>query len=98
MGANSSLVHSSKSQTDGISDTLEIDPQYAQGLGFSQNDIVRLIKCYPRGFEINAISLKVEIGLLYDLSFAKSITAEPLTSDDWEIIVSRSYRYNSSAR
>lgn len=44
MGANSSLVHSSKSQTDGISDTVEIDPQYAQGLGFSQNDIVRLIK------------------------------------------------------
>jgi len=30
---------------------------------------------------------KVEIGLLYDLPWAKSVTTEPLTSDDWEIIV-----------
>lgn len=31
---------------------------------------------------------KVEIGLLQDLSFAKSVATEPITSDDWEIIVS----------
>ncbi|KAK2467867.1 hypothetical protein APHAL10511_000162 [Amanita phalloides] len=67
MGATSSLVHSNKLQADGISDTVEIDPQYAQGLGFTQNDIV-------------------EVGLLYDLPLAKSVGAEPLTSDDWEII------------
>ncbi|KAF8627831.1 hypothetical protein AX15_004249 [Amanita polypyramis BW_CC] len=67
MGATSSLVHSSKSQVDGVSDTIEIDPQYAQGLGFGQHDVV-------------------EVGLLYDLPFAKSVGTEPLTSDDWEII------------
>lgn len=31
--------------------------------------------------------LKVEIGLLYDLPTAQSVGTEPLTSDDWEIIV-----------
>ncbi|KAM6502170.1 P-loop containing nucleoside triphosphate hydrolase protein [Amanita muscaria] len=67
MAATSSLVHSAKSPSEGVSDTVEIDPQYAQGLGFQQGDIV-------------------EIGLLYDLPFAKSVGAEPLTSDDWEII------------
>ena len=41
MGATSSLIHSSKSHTDEISDTVEIDPQYAQALGFGQGDIVR---------------------------------------------------------
>ncbi|KAJ3749282.1 P-loop containing nucleoside triphosphate hydrolase protein [Lentinula detonsa] len=29
----------------------------------------------------------VEIGLLHDMAFAKSVATEPLTSDDWEIIV-----------
>ncbi|KAJ3994136.1 P-loop containing nucleoside triphosphate hydrolase protein [Lentinula boryana] len=28
----------------------------------------------------------VEIGLLHDMAFAKSVATEPLTSDDWEII------------
>ena len=32
---------------------------------------------------------KVEIGLLHDLAFAKGVGAEPVTSDDWEIIVSQ---------
>ena len=32
-------------------------------------------------------SFKVEIGLLYDLPTAKSVATEPLTSDDWEILV-----------
>ena len=89
MGATSSLIHSAKPQIDGISDTVEIDPQYAQGLGFSQNDIVRSVRpCLWQWVEINSISFKVEIGLLHDLPFAKRVTAEPLTSDDWEIIVS----------
>lgn len=30
----------------------------------------------------------VEIGLLHDLPVAKSIATEPLTADDWEILVS----------
>ena len=31
--------------------------------------------------------LKVEVGLLYDLPMAKSVATEPLTPDDWEILV-----------
>lgn len=34
-------------------------------------------------------SFQVEIGLLHDLPHAKSVGTEPLTSDDWEIIVCR---------
>jgi len=30
---------------------------------------------------------KVEVGLLYDLPIAKSVATEPLTADDWEILV-----------
>ncbi|KAH7873100.1 uncharacterized protein C8R40DRAFT_1172744 [Lentinula edodes] len=48
-------------------ETIEIDPQYSQSLGFAHGDIV-------------------EIGLLHDMAFAKSVATEPLTSDDWEII------------
>lgn len=32
----------------------------------------------------------LEIGLLHDLPIAKSIATEPLTADDWEILVSES--------
>jgi hypothetical protein len=31
--------------------------------------------------------LKVEVGLLYDLPKAKSVATEPLSPDDWEILV-----------
>lgn len=31
---------------------------------------------------------QVEIGLLHDLGIAQMVTTEPVTSDDWEIIVS----------
>jgi hypothetical protein len=31
--------------------------------------------------------MQVEIGLLHDMAVAKSVGTEPLTSDDWEIIV-----------
>ena len=34
-----------------------------------------------------AHALKVEVGLLYDLPIAKSVATEPLTPDDWEILV-----------
>lgn len=33
--------------------------------------------------------MKVEIGLLHDLGYATTVATEPLTADDWEIIVSR---------
>lgn len=32
--------------------------------------------------------MKVEIGLLHDLPQAKMVVTEPITADDWEIIVS----------
>ena len=32
--------------------------------------------------------MKVEIGLLHDLPQAKMVITEPITADDWEIIVS----------
>lgn len=67
-------------------ETIEIDPQYAQGLGLSQGDLVRVNDTL-----INLSSLlnhfQVEIGLLHDLPLATSVATEPLTSDDWEIIV-----------
>ena len=34
-----------------------------------------------------AHTLQVEVGLLYDLPVAKSVATEPLTPDDWEILV-----------
>ena len=33
----------------------------------------------------------VEIGLLHDLSIAQSLSTEPLTADDWEILVRLNY-------
>jgi peroxin-1 len=38
-------------------------------------------------FGIFIIFFKVEIGLLHDLGYAKSVGTEPLTADDWEILV-----------
>ncbi|KAI0739475.1 AAA-domain-containing protein [Daedaleopsis nitida] len=68
MASASSLAHfnSGDSKDKGL-ETVEIDPQYAEGLGFTSGDVV-------------------EIGLLHDLAFAKSVSTEPVTSDDWEIL------------
>jgi len=68
MASASSLAYfNSGDSSDRGLETIEIDPQYAEGLGLIMGDIV-------------------EIGLLQDLSFAKSVATEPITSDDWEII------------
>ncbi|KAJ3890822.1 P-loop containing nucleoside triphosphate hydrolase protein [Lentinula edodes] len=68
MASASSLAQFNVSEpTEKSLETIEIDPQYSQSLGFAQGDIV-------------------EIGLLHDMDFAKSVATEPLTSDDWEII------------
>ncbi|KZT01895.1 AAA-domain-containing protein [Laetiporus sulphureus 93-53] len=68
MAAASSYAHyqSGGSSEKGL-ETIEIDPQYAESLGFALGDVV-------------------EIALLHDLPSATSVTAEPVTSDDWEII------------
>jgi len=86
MASASSLAHfSSPSSAEKGIETLEVDPQFAQGLGLSPDDVVRTISCARMsGFSQH---LKVEIGLLHDLGYAKSIGTEPLTADDWEILV-----------
>lgn len=86
MASTSSLVHfnSSDSGERGL-ETIEIDPQYAQGLGLASGDVVRC-KIMFRPTRGSYIS-KVEIGLLYDLPLAQSVAAEPLSSDDWDILV-----------
>ncbi|KAI8995209.1 AAA-domain-containing protein [Trametes punicea] len=68
MASASSLAHFSSGDTsDRGLETVEIDPQYAEGLGFALGDVL-------------------EIGLLHDLGYAKSVATEPVTSDDWEIL------------
>ncbi|TFY82022.1 hypothetical protein EWM64_g1986 [Hericium alpestre] len=68
MVSASSIAHfNSAASADASLETVEIDPQYAQALGFAKGDVV-------------------EIGLLHDLPFAKSVTTEPATPDDWEIL------------
>jgi peroxin-1 len=39
---------------------------------------------------LTADALKVEVGLLHDLPTATSVATEPLTPDDWEILVNLS--------
>ncbi|KAI0032780.1 AAA-domain-containing protein [Vararia minispora EC-137] len=52
---------------EGAMETVEMDPQFATGLGLAIGDVV-------------------EIGLAHDLPHAKTVMAEPLTPDDWEIL------------
>ena len=90
MASASSLAHfSSPSSAEKGIETLEIDPQFAQGLGFGPDDVVRTGSDPPdaRVPELSLSPLQVEIGLLHDLEYAKSIGTEPLTADDWEILV-----------
>ena len=84
MVSASSLAHFNSSSSDHSLETVEIDPQYAESLGFNKGDVVST--CF---FLIPFVSytLKVEVGLLYDLPIAKSVATEPLTPDDWEILV-----------
>lgn len=42
---------------------------------------------YERTYVENLTSTQVEIGLLHDLGYATSVATEPLTADDWEILV-----------
>ncbi|KZP06528.1 AAA-domain-containing protein [Athelia psychrophila] len=67
MASASSLAHFNSADKEKGFETIEIDPQYAMGLGLAQGAVV-------------------EIGLLHDLPLAKSVGAEPVSADDWEII------------
>ena len=72
-------------------ESLEMDPQYAAGLGFQQGSIV----CYLDLSVLLSKSLvfKVEVGLLHDLTVAESVATEPVSSDDWEIIVCAAFNF-----
>ncbi|KAN0080194.1 P-loop containing nucleoside triphosphate hydrolase protein [Tylopilus felleus] len=50
MASSSSLAHFNVDVRENASETIEIDPQYAQGLGFAQGDIVRLLLLEDRVF------------------------------------------------
>lgn len=69
MAASSSLAHFNRSSAagDASRETFEIDPQFAEALGFKQGDTV-------------------EVGLIHDMSIAKTVEAEPVSIDDWEIV------------
>ncbi|KAL7278137.1 hypothetical protein ACG7TL_008108 [Trametes sanguinea] len=68
MASASSLAHFNFGDAgDRGLETVEIDPQYAEGLGLALGDVV-------------------EIGLLHDLGYAKSVATEPVSTDDWEIL------------
>lgn len=43
MASSSSLAHFNVDARENAFETVEIDPQYAQGLGFAEGDIVRLL-------------------------------------------------------
>ncbi|KAH9929150.1 AAA-domain-containing protein [Fomitopsis serialis] len=59
MASASSLAHfNSAGSTDKGLETIEMDPQFAQGLGLLSGDVV-------------------EIGLLHDLAYAKTVATEP---------------------
>lgn len=88
MASASSLTHFSPANAgDKRLETIEIDPQYASCLGFSQDDTVCTYK-YVISFTLPDPLFQVEIGLLYDLSRASTVSTEPVTPDDWEILVS----------
>ena len=84
MVSASSLAHFNSSSSDHSLETVEIDPQYAESLGFKKGDVV---STYHFLIPFVSYTLKVEVGLLYDLPIAKSVATEPLTPDDWEILV-----------
>ena len=94
MASASSLAHLNAGQLGERSfETLEIDPQYAQGLGLAQGDLVRQF------FPVKTLSyaIKVEIGLLHDLPQAKMVITEPISADDWEITVSKVWGFYQTA-
>ena len=87
MVSASSLAHfqAGKGAEKGM-ETVEIDPQLAEGLGFAAGDIVRDTHLSSH---LLLTRVQVEIGLLHDLPYATAVSTEPLTADDWEILVCR---------
>jgi hypothetical protein len=55
----------------------------------NQSWICRRLYCMSHSLSqiVSSERVKLEIGLLHDVPIAKSVNTEPLTSDDWEIMV-----------
>ena len=89
MASASSLAHfNAGAATDRGMETVEMDPQYAEGLGFALDDVVSA-QVPTMNAPLNLrLCVQVEIGLFHDLGYAQSVSTEPVTSDDWEILVS----------
>jgi peroxin-1 len=83
------LASSPSSGTWKAEDTLEsieIDPQLCTSLGFTEGEVVS----YALGLEAVAVlnPRQLELGLVHNLPVASSVSTEPISSDDWEILVS----------
>lgn len=92
MASSSSLDRFKRTTSgdDASLETIEMDPQYASGLGLQSGDIVSLQgTSHQRMSETDMLSRQVDIGLLHDLPVADSVTAESVSEDDWEVIVRR---------
>lgn len=73
---------------DGV-ESVEVDPEVAMSLGWSEGILVSYQCCL--GFEINRCSwLQVEIAVIHNPLVAKSVSVTPMSPDDWEILVSYS--------
>lgn len=70
-------------------ETIEIDPQLASSLGFVEGSTVRP-QLESFFFSSLLACVQLEIGLLHDLEVAKSVSTEPVSPDDWEILVNSS--------
>lgn len=94
MASSSSLARFKGASTSSDPlETVEIDPQYANGLGLRTGDIVSFLMSFLLIVVLELLIeyvgyRKVEIGLLQDPPMASSVVTEPFSSDDWEIIVS----------
>jgi hypothetical protein len=69
-----------------VKETVALDPQLGQslGTGFAEGDIVSVSNSIFSAFNYN---IKVEVGLIHDLPIAKAVNTEPVSEDDWEILV-----------
>lgn len=67
-------------------ETIEIDPEVGSSLGLAEGTIVRSYFQSPQ--EDWEADYQVEISIIRNPTKARSITVTPLTSDDWEILVS----------
>jgi peroxin-1 len=64
-------------------ETLEIDPQHMAGLALKR-ELSRVSRLH---LHLSLADGQVELGLLYDLPYAKTVSTKPLSADDWDVVV-----------